>query len=326
MVDEPQKYPSDFGRVIPFDKTSEIEDLSTSPFLEFFDCLFDSLPWALTGAIIGFIVALFTLSIVPAKYKVQMTISPATTNPQGDLSGMMPQGSVPVVNYMIKQMSNNSTTDFIYFEQLVTSHEVAKELAKNPIIMRTIFASEWDNKNKKWQAPSGVINSTKRFINKIIGYKNWTAPNATRLTQWLEHNLVIMPVGATPLREIRLNYHDPRFATALLKKLYDTTDNIIRQNTRTNTDAKIDYLRDRILQTPNPLHRSALTNILMEQEQIRIMVALNLPFAAQIIKQPTMSSNPVFPSPALLIPLMVIIGVAIGFLFYQFRQRWVWGI
>lgn len=331
MTDDSQKKPADktlpdFGQVIPFRGQDNHEDDSAPSFGDVFDSLYDAGPWLALGSIVGLIGALVLLWVVPAKYDARMIIGPATSNAQGDLSASMPQGSVPVVNYMLRQMNSTPTTDFIHFEQLIISQDVAKKLATNPVIMRTIFANQWNDRQKTWSPPSGLMASTKQFFRTLIGRGQWAAPDAALLAEWMTHNLVIMPVGATTLREVRLRDPDPRFAAAFLKKLYDTTDEIIRHNARERTDAKIDYLKERLNQTANPLHRQAITNMLMEQEQVRTMVTLGLPFAANIVEHPSTGRQPVSPNPALLIPLLIFLGMGGGFLLYRLRQKMLWGL
>jgi hypothetical protein len=120
-------------------------------------------------------------------------------------------------------------------------------------------------------------------------------------------------VGNTYLRRIQYSHPDPKVAVNLLSALIKTTDEMIRDQVRDQTDERISYVKNQLEEITHPQHRKALISILMEQEQVRMMVNMDEPFAASVAEPPSSTSRPHWPKQTLFYPALIFVGAFLGY-------------
>jgi uncharacterized protein involved in exopolysaccharide biosynthesis len=140
------------------------------------------------------------------------------------------------------------------------------------------------------------------------------------LSAYLEDHIDIEPVGSTALRRITFDHADRAFAQAMLQTIVAATDDLIRADMRNKADRRIAWLRQTIPQTQNPDDRRALTGLLIQQQQIRMMLALDEPYAARVAEPPSATVKPVWPKKALVLPLFTLAGLLLGFAAFGLRR------
>lgn len=238
----------------------------------------------------------FALAFVVAAQKysrAEMIVAPA--NPLGDLfSAPLPagEGTISVQNPPIRE-----DIAFLRFENSFFGAQVARILIKDESILKGLAADK--------AFPFSQSKS------------EWTA---AELAAYVKKRVRIEPVSGTPLRKLTYLHSDPAFAVKFLSQVYAVTDELIRAGALRDVQARTAYLDDTIAKTADADHRRILTDILMGQERIRMLVSVDQPFSAAIIEPPSASARPVWPDPYLIIPAFVFAGLLLGFVMHGVRH------
>jgi uncharacterized protein involved in exopolysaccharide biosynthesis len=113
---------------------------------------------------------------------------------------------------------------------------------------------------------------------------------------------------------LRLKYYDRGFAITLLYALHEAADNVLREEAARRSAAISEYIEKQMPTVNLQEHREILSEILASQERIRILVAVDLPYAADIVEPPTAGLQPDSPQPW---PI-IIFGAVVGFMVTAF--------
>lgn len=254
--------------------------------------------FVLAGAVAGIVLAFVFLLFTVPNYRVSMLVAPMERAPKADIKALLPDNPSFALQYLVNTIGSQDANDFMRFESMLRGPSVASVLLKDKAIREGI-------------AKSG------RFIFSPSPRDD----SAAALADILEKQVVIMPVGNTPLRRIAMNHPSPEFGVYLLGRLYTETDRLIRTEIAERADARSAYLKDMLGRVTHPDHRRALTALLMEQEHIQMLLAMEEAFAAIIAEPPSVSVKPAWPRKKLIIPGFAFAGMVLGFAFWGLKRR-----
>ncbi len=245
------------------------------------------------GGILAFLVAGFVfLSFATPYYSASIILSPAS--PIGQNSYKMSQPSDP---RLWQSQSVRNYPDFIRFENKYSAPSVARLLLEDKAIYEGLAKD-------------------KAFVFSSVDLPR----ESGALAAYLSRRVRLEPVGNTPLRRLTYYHPDPVFASYLLTRLHHITDMLIRQGIRIETQERIAYLQDALIRTANPDHRRALTDLLMEQERLRMLVSIEQPYAASVVEPSAPSVKPEWPDFALVLVVFSLLGAVFGFIIFGFRS------
>ena len=241
------------------------------------------------GAFVGIIFALILMLALPHKYEAAMIVAPTNKAEGKDFSALLPDADIPALQYFVQRIAGNSSTDFTSFETLMRTSRVAEEIFKNKIILAQLLPTE---------------KQTVRY-----------------LRDYLQKEINITPMAATAMREVTFRHTNPEFAKAFLQILYDKTDFILKQDIHARADTLITHLEQALVNTRSPDHRQALVTLLKEQEHLKLLTSIDVPYAAQLIEPPIVSVKPVTPNAWLLFPVLLLIGAGLGYVVFTVRDK-----
>lgn len=248
--------------------------------------------YVLGGALAGLVLAFLWGALAVPVYKGQMLTGPAQRPASGaDMQALLPDNSSFAIQYLVNMVGRAETGDFILFENILRGPRVAAQLLDDAEIMDKIA------QDRRWR----VLPPDHRLS------------NAEALADYLARKVMIEPVGTAPLRRLVYHHPDPVFAAALLARLYDIADTLIRADIRAQAEERASYLTRLLAETRNPDHRRAVTALLMEQEHMQMVLAMDAPFAAVIAEPAYTGIRPSWPRKALIFPLLILIGAGLGF-------------
>lgn len=245
--------------------------------------------WVALGAIAGIAAAFAAIHLCVPRYHAEMLVSPAAQIVRAGSAALAGEYDYAVLPYVAKPVDQSASADFVRFEKIATGRSVADILFRNPRIREGIARD-------------------RRF--RFEGARAPDGPAA--LADYLAAHVRIDPVGATDLRRISYDHPDPDFAEFLLASLHAAADGTIRAQARHQAAARMDYLETAMDSNPNPDHRRALTALLMREEEVAMMIAMDQPYAAAPTEPPAASSRPVWPRRALFFPVFALVGAMIG--------------
>ena len=135
----------------------------------------------------------------------------------------------------------------------------------------------------------------------------------SKLASYIAKRVEIDPIGETPLRIFSYAHPDPVFAVQFLSRLHNVTDGLIRHEMRRGVNERIAYLNAALGTTNNPEHRRAMTDLLMEQERLKMLVSIDQSYAASVVVKAAASAKPVWPDRILVYLGFCAIGAFMGF-------------
>lgn len=136
---------------------------------------------------------------------------------------------------------------------------------------------------------------------------------AEAFAAYLEKAVRVEQAGSTPVRKITYLHPDRDFAVSLLQALTGQADRLIYDETVRENEARLSYLRKALVNTAHPDHRRVLTSLLMEQEHLKMMLAMEGPLAARIIEPPAATARPHWPNKTLFYTVSVLVGLFAGY-------------
>lgn len=234
------------------------------------------------GALVGLLFAVIFLIIVTPRHTATMLIAPAERSSGTDISALFPENSSFALKYLVDSIGDAESTDFMRFEHILLGPNVAsKLLEENPRYI------------------TDGIKSGKQ----LLFLSGPTVRTPAELSAYLKSNVTIEPVAATPMRRLIYLHPDSEFAVNLLKSIYEKADEIIKTDIKSQAIKRHTFFRKALETEENPEHRKALTSLLMEQEHVLRMLAVDEPFAAMIAEPATTGLAPDWP------PYHIVIGV-----------------
>ena len=231
---------------------------------------------------------LFVLMAVP-HYRATMLIAPVTRSATTDLSGPLPENAGYGTEYMLKSFAAGDTADFTSFEQILRQPRVAGILLQDAAVRQ------------------GVLQDRSFRLSR-----HTTLRDAQDLAGYLQDHITIEPVGSTPLRRVSYDHPDRVFAETMLQKIYDAADRMMRDDMRLRADKRIAWLQGTIATTQNPDDQRAMAALLTAQQQMRLALTMDEPYAARMTEPPSAGSRRVWPRAPLIVPVFVFAGAILG--------------
>lgn len=247
--------------------------------------------WIAGGLVTGVLVALIWMMLSVPQYRITMLVGPTTRTGTPDISALFPENASFALEYVLRSFGPGDSSDFMRFETILRGPTVSAALLQD-------------------EALRSGVNGERRWA--FQGQRD--IEDASALSSYLNKKVRIEPVGNTPMRRITYHHADPQFGRQLLLGMYGQTDRLIRDEIRAKTDARIEWLKKALFASSDPEHRRMLTTLLMEQEQVRMILALDEPFSAVLAEPPAVSAKPVWPDKSLLFVVFSLMGAAAGFL------------
>lgn len=246
------------------------------------------------AAVIALILAAgFTFFCIP-HYKAEMMIAPAASLGQDVVAQTRSlEGTIS-----IQHKEPDETSSFLRFEHIFSGGTVARVLLQD-------------------QSIKDVMTQGHPFL---LPAKD-TPQDAEALSRYLKKNVKIEPVSGTILRRLSYMHPNPQMAKAFLARVHKAADDVIRQSVAQETDERISYLQQAIEHSVQPEQKRILTDMLIAQERMKMMVSMNQPYAAAVVEPPYVSPRPVWPDPYLVYPLFILAGLFAGFISYGLRHH-----
>ena len=247
----------------------------------------------LIGLMVGMVCA-FGFSAVSVPHKeAAMILAPASPMQAPE----MPQ-QISGFNPMRAAQSDMADLNFSRFEAVMKGASVSAHLLKDERVMQGL------------RADRGLVFEAAQM--------EWSA---AQLSEYIAQRVHIDPVRETALRVFSYQHASPEFAEFFLSRLHETADGLIRHGQRKEVSERIAYLQGALGQTLNPEHRRALTDLLMRQESLRMMVSIEQPFAAAIIEPASPSVKTAWPDLMLVVPVFAFVGAFLGFIVFSARTE-----
>lgn len=247
--------------------------------------------YIVTSALCALICAIIFLVVATPRYQAVMIVAPADGYALGDYASSVQYDAIAALPFWRPKDQEGASTDFYRFIYTIRGASAANILIKDSRILSSI------NRNKKGRE----------------------IRSAEELSVYLNKNIRIDPLGATPLRRISYQHPNADFSSAMLRKLHLVADQMIRRERRQQSQRRIEYLEKALRKTIHPDHRKGITNLLMQQEHIKMLANLDEAYAAIVVEPANSSPKPVWPNKMLVLIVFIFLGALLGYIVWFFK-------
>lgn len=239
--------------------------------------------------------AIFIVASTPL-YRADMIVAPADGYALGDYASTVADGNSLDIPFWRPKDQEGVSTDFYRFVYTIKGSSVAAILLRDQSVLSGIAKDgSWRNSAKEW--------------------------TAEELSDYLDKHIKIEHLGTTPLRRISYRHPNSAFASTFLRKLHLVSDQLIRRDRRRQSENRINYLQESLQKTINPDHRKGITNLLMQQEHIKMLANLDEAYAAIIVEPPASTPRPVWPDNKIIFALFGLVGMICGYIVWSVRHE-----
>jgi hypothetical protein len=269
----------------------------------------------ITGALILWLVLLL---IVTPVYEAAMIVGPTPANNRNPLSSAIPASALALLG--ANPLSSSSVNDYQVFGELLNSEEVAQVLLATPGFKETVLKGQWDAQRNSFIESTGLRSRLGQSLGAISGLQQ---PRSSRrlLADYLRRAVSNTPMGVTGFNRIVTRHRDPEAARVMLASLYRAADDFLRQKRAVRLQTYLDYLHRRIEKATNEAERTALINLIVEQDRDLMLLQSGQPFAAEIVRGPSLETAAIQPRPLQWLALALLAGLAFaGLIIYRLRK------
>jgi LPS O-antigen subunit length determinant protein (WzzB/FepE family) len=276
--------------------------------------------YIISSIFICILLASLHLNIAERKYDVVYNLAPVSTTDArpnlGGLGGLASLAGVP--------LPSSSSSDFLTFRFLLLSEEVAEILLQNSNLMQSIFKSEWNIREQKFQRPdvslpTSLLSPIKRLLtgNETRGY---IAPNAPRLLEWMQDNLLVSEDKETGFLVLKSTTSQPELMIHLMQMTAKTTDDLMKNRFIIRSENTASFYNKQLSKARAREHREALATLLAEEDQKLILALRGQHFIAEPVTIPSVSLYPTSPKSSLVLALSIVLGGFLGSAFVLVRR------
>ncbi|PWC39641.1 hypothetical protein [Azospirillum sp. TSO35-2] len=267
--------------------------------------------WLLAGGFGGLALAVAALWLVTPSYSAAIIVGPTARVGSAAMGARVPtlSGRETASSVAEPGAGDESLSDYARYLELFGAGPVAEALQRDPAVLRALFPDRWDAEAGRWRPPPGLPAMVKRALLALVGRGDWTEPDGERVARALRDRLVVDMLRSGPMRRITLRHADRATALDLLGRVAAATDAHLRAEAARRSAAQIAHIKTRLSAVMAAEHRQALSELLLDQERVAMMIGVDLPFAADLIQPPTAASLPDWPNPAVVVPLAGLAGL-----------------
>lgn len=284
----------------------------------------ESWPALLGGLLAGLLLSIAVLRATPPRFTATMVVGPTARVGAAAMGARVPMlvGRETAFATAEPGPGDEILSDFARYLQLLGSVPVARRLMADPTLVQALFPARWDAAARSWRPPPGPLAWAKRSLFALVGRSEWVEPDAARVAQALRDRLVVEMLRTGPMHRIRLRDTDRARALRLLTAITAAADAHLRAEAARRSAAEIAHIRERLTVITAAEDQRALSALLAEQERLSMMIAVDLPFAADPIEPPGVADQPDWPDPVTVVPLAGLAGLAAGAVVFNLRRTW----
>jgi uncharacterized protein involved in exopolysaccharide biosynthesis len=265
--------------------------------------------WALIVGVtvFGLLVAMLYIRVATPDYTAKALVAPFGATPLTSKIGTLESVAA---SFGFNSDKTQQFTDFWRFRALLTSSRLAARLQSNHPEINRIFGERWDDVHRTWVPQTGIRATLKSYLFALLGRPQSPVPGPSELARALERRIVIADVPKTNFISIEFRDQDRNFALETVALLFSEAEEVLRDEAAQQADKRIRYLQQQLIPETLGDVRIGLAQRLVQEIGNRSMMIPTIPFAAQMVDQPSASNNPDTPS----VPLVLALGTGMAFI------------
>lgn len=194
------------------------------------------------------------------------------------------------------------------FKELTKSQNVASAISTDSKLMNILFQENWSGEQKIVK-PNSIL--------EWLGLS--PKSNLKSVMARLEDDLTYVTLDQGPLTKMKFRHPSPDNAKEIVSFVHRQAEQLIREQEREKSIARAEYLNSRLSETNQTYQREVLIELFKESEQKTMLVENELPIAVAIVDGPYASLSPIWPKPAFILALNLIVFAVLGTAYIFFR-------
>ena len=249
-------------------------------------------------------------------YTVSVTLRPTEEQSSGggNLGGLGGLGGLASLAGV--QLPSGGATEFITFQAMLKSQEVASRLFADENLIQRLFAGEWDESRKSFLQPiPSTLGNVKRLLKPLLtgeGQGAYIAPNAARLAKTLAEDLSVSEDKTSGMLKLSMESAKPKLASDLMLALIRETDGFLKERFVISGSDALRFYQQKISKARSREHREALAKLIATEEQKLMLATREGPFVVEIMMGPDQSLRPTSPKSSLVLALGLVLGLFLG--------------
>ena len=253
------------------------------------------------------------LHIAERSYTVSVTLRPTEdqSSAGGNLGGLGGLASLAGV-----QLPSGGATEFITFQAMLKSQEVASRLFADENLVQRLFAGEWNEGRKSFLRPApSTLGNVKRLLEPLLtgeGQGAYVAPNAARLAEKITGAMSVSEDKTSGMLKLSMESAKPKLASDLLLAIIRETDGFLKERFVISGSEALQFYQQKIAKARSREHREALAKLIAIEERKLMLATRDGPFVVEIMMGPDQSLRPTSPKSSLILALGLVLGLFLG--------------
>lgn len=243
----------------------------------------------LTGIVIGFLGATLIVITAAPTYEATLTVAPVESSLADSVGASSSNAGASVLSLFGK--GTGQYDEYAQFLDLTHSVRLAARLDAKYGLMKKTFPI--DKKTGDFIPPPGLMPRFVRAVRWILGLQAWAPPNMVSLADALKGAIKINNEADGTATLI---YYGPTPAAAglFLARVYQETDDLMRQEKLASHQKRLDYLAQRLSDTSSLEQRNFLISLWGREQSQMLLLTGGDPVGARMtddIHIPNMPQN-----------------------------------
>jgi LPS O-antigen subunit length determinant protein (WzzB/FepE family) len=246
------------------------------------------------------------------KYSVEVTLRPVIETENGpNLSSFSGLASLAGVS-----LPTSSSSDFLVYQKLIFSEEVAERLFANQELVLKLFKGEWNSNTKAFEGPKrGRIGQLIQLVKTVLTgdeEKKYLPPSPQRLSNLLKDAFKIAEQKGTGFISISAETSSPDMIIELISNATQETDDLLKERFFVSAEDTLEFYYQKLLTSRSPEHREALAKLISSEDQKLMLASKSSNFVAEPLTMPSVSLYPTSPKSSLVLALGFVLGIFLG--------------
>ena len=247
------------------------------------------------------------------KYSVEIVLKPVIEDSGGgpNLSGFSGLASLAGVS-----LPTSSSSDFVTYQKLIFSEEVADRVSSNTELLISLFGAEWNSTDKIFEAPPvGLVGGLKQVVKSTltgVTKGEYIEPNPKRLSMLMDATFNISTDSKTGFVSISTQTSSPDLMVSLITSAAQETDNLLKERFFATAEETLEFYQQKLLTSRSPEHREALAKLISAEDQKLMLASKGWNFVAEPLTMPSISLYPTSPKSSLVLALGFVLGIFMG--------------
>lgn len=277
----------------------------------------------LVAGVLGVLAAFVYIIVTKPYYVARMIVAPAEEEGASSLAGSVSAQAGAGRLFGSSLLGGAQVgPQMEQYLQLMSSPVVIARADRTGSLSRRLFAGEIDPATGKWQTRRpGLKAVVQRVVFGLVGRTYREQPTPDMLVRVIGEKLQVEIIKKGPLQKVSFTSSDRALALGILQNMHLASDGIMKERARISATAQVSQLERRLADAQVAEVRSALADLLAQQQKRLAVVENDLPYAVKLVQDPVAEIDPSGPRVFGSLVLGGLAGGTLGMAMFLWKRR-----